>query len=76
MNAAKLESHGIDKVRAACIIHAEKAITYRNQPDKAHLFELHVNLLDQCGVVGRRLLGREPRQTSVAKDLEDIETLT
>jgi len=58
INATKLEGMGIERVRAACIVHATKALKAQDHGD-AQGVELHTSLLDQCAVVGRRLLKNE-----------------
>jgi hypothetical protein len=64
INTAKLETMGLAKARAACLIHAEKALTYQKQPGKQHLFERHCDLLDQCAEIGRKLNGSINKPTA------------
>jgi hypothetical protein len=54
VNSAKLESMGLEKAKAACLIHANKAIQHMHDEDKT-LFEMHIALLDRCAEVGRKL---------------------
>lgn len=57
INAQKLEGMGIERARAACMIHALKALKSLEHGDTP-AFERHTSLLDQCAVVGRRLLNK------------------
>ncbi len=54
VNSAKLEAMGYEKVKAACMIHAMKAIQHQNGGDPT-LVDMHCALLDRCAEVGRRL---------------------
>jgi hypothetical protein len=56
INTAKLAAMGLEKARAACLIHAEKAINYKNQGNE-RMMDRHIDLLDQCAAIGRALKG-------------------
>ena len=53
MNAKKLATMPYPRVKGACLIHAERALFYRMEGNM-RLFAAHVDLLNQCAVVGRR----------------------
>lgn len=54
MNAEKLATMPLQKVRQACVVHAERALFYRETGNR-RMFKLHTDLLDQCAAVGRKL---------------------
>jgi hypothetical protein len=56
INTEKLRAMGLEKARAACLVHAEKALAYRAQGNE-RLADRHINLLDQCAAIGRSLNG-------------------
>ena len=62
INRAKLMAMGEAKLRAACIVHATKAIEATERGDDAAATK-HCNLLDQCASAGRELLSGKPQFT-------------
>jgi len=54
INTAKLKSMGLKVARAACERHALRALEFQEQKNWRK-FNMHVDLLDQCAVVGRQL---------------------
>ena len=57
INAPKLEALGFDKLRQACLAHAESALRAIENGDGAK-FERSCNLLDQCARLGRKMKGK------------------
>lgn len=56
INRAKLKAMGETKLRAACIVHATKAIEFIEAGEHAKA-DKHCALLDQCASVGREITG-------------------
>jgi hypothetical protein len=71
INTEKLRSMGLEKARAACLIHAFKALAYRDAGNE-RLMDRHINLLDQCAAIGRSLNGstNKPIAREVLKGLD------
>jgi hypothetical protein len=66
INTEKLRAMGLEKARAACLVHAEKAINYKNQGNE-RMMERHIDLLDQCAAIGRSLKGST--NTPIAREV-------
>ena len=55
INTAKLAAMPDQKIRAACLIHAERAIEFKDAGN-TRMFHAHADLLDQCAAVARAKL--------------------
>lgn len=67
MNRSKLAAMPNQKIDDACMVHAEKALGYKQSGNK-RMYRAHARLLDQCANILRAKLGKPPlRRGSSAK---------